>query len=110
MGFQPDNDASTNAQGLVGVIKMIAEMYGDEVHGVGFIAENSEWGQSQMASFIKYFEEAGIQVAYQEFYEAWYNGFHDTGNKNEGGRCTVSDPGCFRTGRRAYPCTDSEGM
>lgn len=67
--FNPTNDASTNAQGLVGVIKMIAEMYGDEVHGVGFIAENSEWGQSQMASFVKYFEEAGIQVAYQEFYE-----------------------------------------
>lgn len=67
--FNPTNDASTNAQGLVGVIEMIAEMYGDEVHGVGFIAENSEWGQSQMASFIKYFEDAGIQVAYQEFYE-----------------------------------------
>ncbi len=67
--FNPTNDASTNAQGLVGVIKMIAEMYGDEVHGVGFIAENSEWGQSQMASFVKYFEEAGIQVAYKEFYE-----------------------------------------
>ena len=67
--FNPTNDASTNAQGLVGVIQMIAEMYGDEVHGVGFIAENSEWGQSQMASFTKYFEEAGIQIAYQEFYE-----------------------------------------
>lgn len=67
--FNPTNDASTNAQGLVGVIEMIAEMYGDEVHGVGFIAENSEWGQSQMSSFIKYFEDAGIQVAYQEFYE-----------------------------------------
>ncbi|MCB6611107.1 ABC transporter substrate-binding protein [[Clostridium] symbiosum] len=67
--FNPTNDASTNAQGLVGVIKMIAEMYGDEVHGVGFIAENSEWGQSQMASFVKYFEEAGIQIAYKEFYE-----------------------------------------
>lgn len=67
--FNPTNDASTNAQGLVGVIRMIAKMYGDEVHGVGFIAENSEWGQSQMASFTKYFEEAGIQVAYQEFYE-----------------------------------------
>ena len=67
--FNPTNDASTNAQGLVGVIEMIAEMYGDEVHGVGFIAENSEWGQSQMASFTKYFEEAGIQIAYQEFYE-----------------------------------------
>lgn len=67
--FNPTNDASTNAQGLVGVIQMIAEMYGDEVHGVGFIAENSEWGQSQMASFSKYFEEAGIQIAYQEFYE-----------------------------------------
>lgn len=67
--FNPTNDASTNAQGLVGVIQMIAEMYGDQVHGVGFIAENSEWGQSQMASFVKSFEDAGIQVAYQEFYE-----------------------------------------
>ena len=35
--FNPTNDASTNAQGLVGVIQMIAEMYGDEVHGVGFM-------------------------------------------------------------------------
>ncbi len=69
--FNPTNDASTNAQGLVGTIEMIAEKFdgGEKVDGVGFIVENTEWGQSQMASFKKYFEEAGIEIVYEESYE-----------------------------------------
>ena len=67
--FNPTNDASTNAQGLVGVCQMIEDKFGDRVEGIGFIVENTEWGQSQMASFEKYFAEAGLETVYAEFFE-----------------------------------------
>ena len=68
--FNPTNDASTNAQGLVGVVQMIEEKFGDKIDGVGFIVTNTEWGQSQMESFQKYFTEAGIETVYSEVFES----------------------------------------
>lgn len=68
--FNPTNDASTNAQGLVGVVQMIEEKFGDKIDGVGFIVTNTEWGQSQMESFQKYFTEAGIETVYNEVFES----------------------------------------
>lgn len=68
--FNPTNDASTNAQGLVGVVQMIEEKFGDKIDGVGFIVTNTEWGQSQMESFQKYFDEAGIETVYNEVFES----------------------------------------
>lgn len=67
--FNPTNDASTNAQGLVGTVEMISEKFGESIEGVGFLAENSEWGQSQMASFKTAFADSGIEPVYEEFYE-----------------------------------------
>ena len=68
--FNPTNDASTNAQGLVGIVQMVEEKFGDKIDGVGFIVTNTEWGQSQMESFQKYFTEAGIETVYNEVFES----------------------------------------
>lgn len=68
--FNPTNDASTNAQGLVGIVQMVEEKFGDKIDGVGFIVTNTEWGQSQMESFKKYFTEAGIETVYNEVFES----------------------------------------
>ena len=68
--FNPTNDASTNAQGLVGIVRMVEEKFGDKIDGVGFIVTNTEWGQSQMESFKKYFTEAGIETVYNEVFES----------------------------------------
>lgn len=68
--FNPTNDASTNAQGLVGIVQMVEEKFGDKIDGVGFIVTNTEWGQSQMESFRKYFAEAGIETVYNEVFES----------------------------------------
>jgi len=40
----PTNDAATNAQGLVGVVKMVEEKFGEKIEGVAFLAQNNEWG------------------------------------------------------------------
>lgn len=65
----PTNDAATNAQGLVGVVKMVEEKFGSKIDGVAFLAQNNEWGQSQIDSFEKYFEEGGVPVSYKEMFE-----------------------------------------
>jgi len=67
--FNPTNDASTNAQGLVGICQMIEEKFGDKIDGIGFIVENTEWGQSQRASFEKSFGDAGLETIYSETFE-----------------------------------------
>ena len=65
----PTNDAATNAQGLVGVVKMVEEKFGAKIDGVAFLAQNNEWGQAQMDSFKKYFEEGGVPVSFEEMFE-----------------------------------------
>lgn len=65
----PTNDAATNAQGLVGVVKMVEEKFGEKIEGVAFLAQNNEWGQAQIDSLEKYFVEGGVPIAFKEMFE-----------------------------------------
>ena len=67
--FNPTYDARTNAQGLVGLIDMIGEMYGDDVNDIAFLCENSEWGAQQMENFKYWFEAAGKNIVFNETFE-----------------------------------------
>lgn len=67
--FNPANNAKTNALGLVNLVKMIGEKYGEEIGNVGFLMENNEWGLSQKDAFEKYFKANNIDVIYNETFE-----------------------------------------
>lgn len=67
--FNPSNDARTNIEGLIGLMDLVEERYGDEIDGIGILLENTEWGLSQKETFEAYLTKAGKKVLINETIE-----------------------------------------
>lgn len=67
--FNPSNDARTNIEGLIGLMNLIEERYGDTIDGIGILLENTEWGLSQKETFESYLTAAGKKVLINETVE-----------------------------------------
>lgn len=67
--FNPSNDARTNIEGLIGLMELVEERYGDEIDGIGILLENTEWGLSQKETFEDYLNKAGKKVLINETVE-----------------------------------------
>ena len=67
--FNPSNDARTNIEGLIGLMNLVEERYGDKIDGIGILLENTEWGLSQKETFEAYLTKAGKKVLINETIE-----------------------------------------
>lgn len=73
--FRPGNTANTNTQAIIGICDTIEAKFGDEIKDVAILYANGEWGVSQSESFKVLFEEAGMNVVFNETFEAGTSDF-----------------------------------
>ena len=73
--FRSGNTANTNTDALIGITKLISEKFGDEIKDVAILYVNGEWGVSQSESFKNLFEGAGMNIVFNETFEAGTSDF-----------------------------------
>lgn len=73
--FRPGNTADTNTEAIIGICDTIEAKFGDEIKDVAILYANGEWGVSQSESFKILFEEAGMNVVFNETFEAGTSDF-----------------------------------
>lgn len=73
--FRAGNTANTNTDALIGITKLISEKFDDEIKDVAILYVNGEWGVSQSESFKNLFEGAGMNIVFNETFEAGTSDF-----------------------------------
>lgn len=68
--FRPGNTANTNTNAIIGICDTIEANYGDKITDVAILYVNGEWGVSQSESFKELFEEAGMNIVFNETFES----------------------------------------
>lgn len=73
--FRPGNTANTNTQAIIGICDTISKKFNDEIKNVAILYANGEWGVSQSESFKVLFEDAGMNVVFNESFETGISDF-----------------------------------
>ncbi|MEA5068457.1 MAG: ABC transporter substrate-binding protein, partial [Christensenellaceae bacterium] len=89
--FRPGNTANTNTDALLGICDLIEAKFGDKIENAAILYANGEWGVSQSESFKELFSKAGINVVFNETFEAGTSDFSSiiTKLKNSGAQVMI---------------------
>lgn len=89
--FRPGNTANTNTDALLGICDLIEAKFGDKIENAAILYANGEWGVSQSESFNSLFADAGMNVVFNETFEAGTSDFSSiiTKLKNSGAQVMI---------------------